>query len=73
METIEYLGAKKAAAHVGIALSTWEGLKSRPEPDARIDRVSGWLPETLDEWDARRLRKPGSGSTTRRDGGRRES
>ena len=29
-----------------------------PEPDVLIGRTRGWLPETIDEWNARR---PGRG------------
>jgi hypothetical protein len=60
------LGAKAAAAHVGIGYSTWRSLRARgkaPEPDG-IDGAFGqpyWLPSTLNKWMAAR---PGQGART---------
>ncbi|WP_280499005.1 XRE family transcriptional regulator [Nocardia cyriacigeorgica] len=59
---IKYLGMKAFAERVGLSKRTLEGYKLPPE-DAVIevgDRpVRGWLPETIDAWNARR---PGRGA-----------
>ena len=51
--TTEYLGVKQVAERLGITSGGLLNLKL-PEPDATI----GWLPETIDEWNAQR---PGRG------------
>lgn len=53
----EYLGVKQVAERLGITSGGLLNLKL-PEPDATIGRARGWLPETIDEWNAQR---PGRG------------
>ena len=55
--TTEYLGVKQLAERLGITPGGLLNLKL-PEPDVRIGRTRGGLPETIDEWNARR---PGRG------------
>lgn len=55
--TTEYLGVKQVADRLGITPGGLLNLKL-PEPDVLIGRTRGWLPETIDEWNARR---PGRG------------
>lgn len=55
--TIEYLSITGFAEHLGVASATIETYargKKLPNPNARIGRVKGWLPQTIDEWNARR-------------------
>lgn len=60
----EYLGAKQVAERLGITSGGLLNLKL-PEPDATIGRTRGWLPETIDEWNAQRPgRGVGGGETT---------
>ena len=49
--TTEYLGVKQVAERLGITSGGLLNLKL-PEPDATIGRTRGWLPETIDEWNA---------------------
>ena len=53
--TTEYLGVKQVAEYLGVANAAVYDL---PEPDVRIGRTRGWLPSTIDEWNAKR---PGRG------------
>ena len=53
----EYLGVKQVAERLGITSGGLLNLKL-PEPDAMIGRTRGWLPETIDGWNAKR---PGRG------------
>lgn len=53
--TTEYLGVKQVAEYLGVANAAVYDL---PEPDVRIGRTRGWLPSTIDEWNASR---PGRG------------
>lgn len=55
--TTEYLGVKQVAERLGITSGALLSLKL-PAPDAAIGRTRGWLPATIDEWNARR---PGRG------------
>lgn len=55
--TAEYLGVKQVAERLGITQGALLSL-SLPEPDALTGRTRGWLPETIDEWNAAR---PGRG------------
>lgn len=62
--TIDYLGVAAAAEHLGLSRKTVEGQIERgtfAKPDATIGRVRGWLPATLDAWQAQR---PGQGART---------
>ena len=62
----EYLGVKQVAERLGITSGGLLNLKL-PEPDATIGRTRGWLPETIDEWNAQRPgRGVGWGETTRK-------
>ena len=53
--TTEYLGIKQVSERLGVANAASYKL---PEPDATIGRTRGWLPETIDQWNAQR---PGRG------------
>ena len=53
----EYLGVKQVADRLGITPGGLLNLKL-PEPDVLIGRTRGWLPETIDRWNAAR---PGRG------------
>lgn len=54
---IRYLGRTELAERIGITLGGTAHLRL-PEPDAYIGRTRGWLPETIDRWNAQR---PGHG------------
>ncbi|MGM5069836.1 XRE family transcriptional regulator [Rhodococcus qingshengii] len=59
-KTAHYLSATQFAERIGVqpgALSRYK----MPEPDAYIGKTRGWLPETVDEWNANR---PGRGTRT---------
>ena len=48
-----------AAGIMGLGITSGGLLNLKlPEPDATIGRTRGWLPETIDEWNAQR---PGRG------------
>ena len=51
--TIHYLGTVGFAARIGVKADTLNRYKL-PLPDAQIGRFRGWLPQTVDEWNARR-------------------
>ena len=55
--TTRYLSLTEVARRLGITTGALAGYKL-PEPDALIGRTRGWLPETIDEWNAAR---PGRG------------
>lgn len=55
--TTEYLSVTDVAKRLGISTAAASAYKL-PEPDARIGRTRGWLPETIDRWNAAR---PGRG------------
>ncbi len=55
--TIRYLSVTDVAKHLGISTAAVSSYKL-PEPDARIGRTRGWLPDTIDQWNASR---PGRG------------
>lgn len=51
-----YLSRPEVAARIGVQPDTLNRYKL-PVPDAQIgSRLVGWLPETIDEWDANRPR-----------------
>ena len=54
---ITYLSASELAERIGVSPNTIKRYVL-PEPDAVIGKVRGWLPETVDAWNAAR---PGSG------------
>lgn len=53
-----YLSSTEFAERIGVKPDTLNKYKL-PEPDAMIGRVRGWLPETIDTWNASR---PGKGN-----------
>ena len=55
--TTEYLGVKQAAERLGISTAAVSAYRL-PPPDVTIGRTRGWLPETIDDWNAKR---PGRG------------
>lgn len=59
-----YLSLSEFAERIRLQPDTLKSYKAKgllPEPDALIGRVRGWLPETIDTWQATR---PGRGSRT---------
>lgn len=59
---IRYLSLTEVAERLGIT----KGALARyrlPKPDAMVGRARGWLPSTIDEWDAAR---PGHGGRPRK-------
>lgn len=56
--TTRYLSAAEFAERIGVVPDTLKRYKL-PEADALVGRVRGWLPETVDAWDAGR---PGRGN-----------
>ena len=55
--TIEYLSVTDVSKRLGISTAAASAYKL-PQPDATIGRTRGWLPETIDRWNANR---PGRG------------
>ena len=53
---IEYMSVTDVAKRLGISTAAASAYKL-PQPDATIGRTRGWLPETIDRWNASR---PGS-------------
>ncbi|MBF6213739.1 XRE family transcriptional regulator [Nocardia puris] len=58
--TVRYLSRKEFAERVGMTSGAL-GNFTLPEPDAIIGTTRGWLPETIDTWNAAR---PGRGART---------
>lgn len=58
--TTRYLSRAEFAARVGLAVGTLSRYKL-PEPDALVGTTRGWLPATVDAWQAAR---PGRGART---------
>lgn len=54
---ITYLSTSEFAARIGVKRDTLNRYHL-PEPDAMIGNIRGWLPETIDKWNASR---PGRG------------
>lgn len=76
MTALHYLSLAQFADRIGVKPATMSRYKL-PEPDATIGplgaggalprgTIRGWLPETIDEWNARR---PGRGRHTPRPSG----
>ena len=55
---ITYLSRSEVAKRIGVQPNTLAHYKL-PDPDAIIGRTRGWLPETIDTWNASR---PGRGN-----------
>jgi len=55
-----YLSRAEFAERVGLAVGTLSRY-NLPDPDALVGRTRGWLPETIDTWQANR---PGRGART---------
>ena len=55
--TARYLSVTDVARRLGITSAAVSAYKL-PEPDAMIGKTRGWLPETIDRWNAGR---PGRG------------
>jgi hypothetical protein len=55
--TTRYLSRAELAERIGVKPDTL-GRYQLPEPDALIGTVRGWLPKTIDAWNANR---PGRG------------
>jgi predicted DNA-binding transcriptional regulator AlpA len=60
--TDHYLSTTEVAARLGITRAAVSKYRL-PPPDALIGAVRGWLPETIDQWQAAR---PGQGARTDR-------
>nr|WP_225752412.1 XRE family transcriptional regulator [Pseudoclavibacter sp. Marseille-Q3772] len=54
---IVYLSTSEFTARIGVKRDTLNRYQL-PEPDAMIGNIRGWLPETIDKWNASR---PGRG------------
>ncbi|MGN7133880.1 transcriptional regulator [Rhodococcoides corynebacterioides] len=54
---ITYLSRGEIAERLGVTLDTIKGYDKKrmlPEPDAMVGRNQGWLPLTIDTWQAER-------------------
>ncbi len=60
MAAVRYLSRSEFAERVGLAVGTLSRYKL-PDPDAHIGTTRGWLPATIDAWQAAR---PGQGART---------
>lgn len=58
MSTARYLSLKEVGERIGSSNPAARGYHL-PEPDALIGSTRGWLPETIDAWNAAR---PGRGA-----------
>ena len=61
--TTEYLGIKQVSERLGVANAASYDL---PEPDVTIGRTRGWLPDTIDQWNAQRPGRGGGGGRPRK-------
>lgn len=52
-EPKRYLSRPEVAERIGVKPDTLNRYRL-PEPDAVIGRLKGWLPETIDAWNANR-------------------
>ena len=50
---IAYLSRAEVAERIGVKPDTL-GRYRLPEPDALVGSIRGWLPETIDKWNAQR-------------------
>ena len=60
--TINYMGVKQVAEHLGITQGGLLNLKL-PDPDVTIGKTRGWSQQTIDKWNASR---PGKGGRPRK-------
>lgn len=65
--TTRYLSLTEIAERLHITTGALAGYKL-PEPDALIGRTRGWLPETIDEWNAARPGRGAGGGRPRKHG-----
>lgn len=56
-KTVQYLSRPGVAARIGVKPDTLKRYKL-PPPDGMVGKLPGWLPETIDAWNAAR---PGPG------------
>lgn len=56
--TVQFLSRPQVAARIGVRRETLNKY-TLPEPDAMVGGLPGWLPETIDSWQATR---PGRGN-----------
>ncbi len=57
---IRYLSRAEVAERINVRPATLARYEL-PEPDAMLGKYRGWLPETIDRWNAQR---PGAGART---------
>lgn len=67
--TIKYLSVTDVAKRLGISTAAVSAYKL-PQPDALIGRTRGWLPETIDQWNAQRPGRGVGGGRPRKHPGR---
>ncbi|MGR4009215.1 XRE family transcriptional regulator [Leucobacter sp. 1207-22] len=65
---IRYLSLKELAERIGVEQRTASKYKL-PEPDAMIGTTRGWLPETVDAWNAGRPGRGAGGGRKPKDSG----
>ena len=58
--TIKYLSVTDVSKRLGISTAAVSAYKL-PQPDATIGRTRGWLPDTIDQWNAQRPGRGGGG------------
>ncbi|MFQ6214357.1 hypothetical protein ACLMJI_09745, partial [Bifidobacterium longum] len=65
MSTARYLSLKEVGERIGTSNPAARGYHL-PEPDALIGTTRGWLPETIDAWNAAPPGRGGGGRTPRK-------
>ena len=55
---IQYLSRKQFAERIGVQQTTLSRY-NRPDHDAQVGEVRGWLPETVDTWESQRPKHRG--------------
>ena len=61
----KYLSVTDVAQRLGISTAAVSAYKL-PQPAATIGRTRGWLPETIDRWNANRPGRGGGGGRPRK-------